>query len=89
MLLSAYEVLSDSEKRNIYDRYGEEGESWIINGNEDGRKQRLVEHATFISTVRFASISGIVLIIWKSSRAMDHWVGTVMLPTILFAIYIC
>lgn len=23
--LSAYEVLSDSEKRNIYDRYGEEG----------------------------------------------------------------
>lgn len=25
MLLSAYEVLSDSEKRNIYDRYGEEG----------------------------------------------------------------
>lgn len=50
-----------------------EGESWIINGNEDGRKQRLVEHATLISTVRFASISGIVLIIWKSSRAMDHW----------------
>ena len=24
-LLSAYEVLSDSEKRSIYDRYGEEG----------------------------------------------------------------
>lgn len=25
LLLSAYEVLSDREKRNIYDRYGEEG----------------------------------------------------------------
>lgn len=25
LLFSAYEVLSNSEKRNIYDRYGEEG----------------------------------------------------------------
>lgn len=24
-IFSAYEVISDSEKRNIYDRYGEEG----------------------------------------------------------------
>jgi len=28
-----------------------------INGNENDRKQKLVEHATFISTVRFPSIS--------------------------------
>lgn len=61
----------------------------FINGKEGGRENRLVEHATFISTVRLKLIPRIVLIIGKSLRLRTTWGGATShrrtcLPTNVF-----